>query len=1153
MTGNDRNEATKKLQKSYFDVLGLCCSSEVPLIEKILKNLDGVKDVSVIVPSKTVIVVHDNLHISQVQIVKALNQARLEANVRVYGEGNYKKKWPSPYAVACGILLVLSFLKYVYRPFQWLAIGSVAIGICPILLRGAAAIRNLTLDVNILVIIAVVGSIVLNDYWEAASIVFLFTIAEWLESRASHKATAVMSSLVNIVPQRAILAETGEEVDADAVNVNTILAVKAGEIIPIDGIVVDGECEVDEKTLTGESFPVAKQKESTVLAGTINLNGYISVKTTALAEDCVVARMAKLVEEAQNKKSKTQRIIDKCAKYYTPAIVFISTCLAVIPAALRVHNQNQWFHLALVVLVSACPCALVLSTPVATFCALSTAATSGLLIKGGEYLETLAKIKIMAFDKTGTITRGEFIVTDFQSLLDDVSLNTLLYWVSSIESKSSHPMAAALVEYGHLHSVDPKPDKVEEFQNFPGEGIYGKIDGKDIYVGNQKIAERAGCKTVPTFDGDAKEGKSIGYIFSSAATAGIFSLSDACRTGVKEAIEELKSIGIKTAMLTGDSNAAAMHAQHQLGGALDVVQAELLPEDKARIIKDFQKEAPTAMIGDGLNDAPALATADIGISMGISGSALATETGHVILMSNDIRKIPKAARLAQRTHRKVIENVILSIITKTAILALAFAGHPLVWAAVLADVGTCLLVIFNSMLLLGGTHKHGNKCCKSSAERIHKHGSKTDGSHSSHNHKHCCSHAEVQTTCNPSAAHVHNHGSNTDGSQSSQNHKHCCSHAEVQTTCNPSAAHVHKHGSNTDGSHSSHNHKNCCSHTEVQTTCASSAAHVHKHGSDSSHNHEHCCVSTEVQTTSCPSAAHMHTHGSNIGGSHSSHNHKQCRSHTELQTTCSSSAARVHKHGSNSDYSQSSQNHVHHCSYTEVQTCDTQKCSSQLCTPGYESGRLHSSSCGNNECSESGRCPSGDQLQEAKHSDHQTHDMVTQNKEHNYGHSGSCKEGNCRNLDERHNGCLVGPLLHEVKHCNIVNHNTMAHDIASQSGHNHMDINLLELGHHTMSNGHCHSIHCVHDQAKKHIADADISNMVELETNCEVHSECKKHGTDSGAPLHATNHWECNQACMSLEKIHIGGCCKSYRKECCNKSANFGANLGGGLSEIIIE
>ncbi|GLT97462.1 hypothetical protein SLE2022_150240 [Rubroshorea leprosula] len=725
-----------KLQKSYFDVLGLCCSSEVPLIENILKPLDGVKEVSVIVPSRTVIVVHDPLLISQLQIVKALNQARLEANVRAYGENNYRKKWPSPFAVVCGVLLALSFLRYVYRPLQWLAVAAVVLGIYPIILRGYAAIRNLRIDVNILMLIAVIGTIAMNDYTEAGTIVFLFTIAEWLESRASHKATAAMSSLMSIAPQKAVIAETGEEVDADDVELNTVLAVKAGEVVPIDGIVVDGKCEVDEKALTGESFPVSKQKDSIVWAGTINLNGYIRVKTTAVAEDCVVAKMAKLVEEAQNSKSRTQRFIDKCAQFYTPAVILISASLALIPVALRLHDRNRWFHLALVVLVSACPCALILSTPVATFCALTQAATSGLLVKGGDYLETLSKVKITAFDKTGTITRGEFVVTDFQSLCEHTSLDTLLYWVSSAECKSSHPMAAALVEYGRLHSIEPKPENVEDYQNFPGEGIYGKVEGKDVYIGNRKIAQRAGG-TVPNFEGNSKGGKTLGYVYQGVIPVGIFSLSDSCRTGVAEAMGELKSMGIKTAMLTGDNRAAALHVQEQLRNALDVIHAELLPEDKAEIIKDFKKEGPTAMIGDGMNDAPALATADIGISMGISGSALATETGHVILMSNDIRKIPKAIQLARRAHRKVIENVILSISTKAAILALAFAGHPLVWAAVLCDVGTCLLVILNSMLLLRRTHKHEGKCCKSSAmPHFNKNKCLSSHYHTSHNQKH---------------------------------------------------------------------------------------------------------------------------------------------------------------------------------------------------------------------------------------------------------------------------------------------------------------------------------------------------------------------------------------------------------------------------------
>ncbi|KAG6649196.1 hypothetical protein CIPAW_07G195800 [Carya illinoinensis] len=751
MDSQEKSKTQKKLQKSYFDVLGLCCSSEVPLIVNILKPLDGVKEVSVIVPSRTVVVVHDNLLISQIQIVKALNQARLEANVKIYGKENYKKKWPSPYAIACGALLLLSFLKYAYQPLKWLAVGAVAAGIFPITLKGLVAIRNLRLDINILVLVAVIGTLALNDYLEAGTIVFLFTIAEWLESRASYKANAVMSSLMSMAPQKAVIAETGEEVDADEVKLSTVLAVKAGEVIPIDGIVVEGQCEVDEKTLTGESFPVAKQKDSIVWAGTINVNGYISVKTTALAEECVVAKMAKLVEEAQNSKSSTQRIIDKCTKFYTPAILIISIGFAVVPAALKVKNRNHWFHLALVVLVSACPCSLILSTPVATFCALTKAATSGLLIKGGDYLETLAKIKIVAFDKTGTITRGEFVVTDFQSLRDDISLNTLLYWVSSIESKSSHPMAAALIDHARSLSVEPKPENVMEFQNFPGEGIHGNIDGDDIYIGNRKIALRAGCETVPALEGNMKEGKTIGYIYCGSTPVGIFCLSDACRSGVAEAIREMKLLGIKTAMLTGDRHAAAMHVQEQLDHRLEVVHAELLPEDKARIIKEFKEEGPTAMVGDGVNDAPALAMADIGISMGISGSALATETGQVILMSNDIRKIPEAIQLARKARRKVILNIILSFTPKSAILALAFAGHPLVWAAVLADVGTCLLVILNSMLLLRGTQKPrgtSSKCHR--AQHTHKHAcnaSNGDSSHHQHvhdTHHHCCSESKAQ-------------------------------------------------------------------------------------------------------------------------------------------------------------------------------------------------------------------------------------------------------------------------------------------------------------------------------------------------------------------------------------------------------------------------
>ncbi|KAJ6699695.1 CADMIUM/ZINC-TRANSPORTING ATPASE HMA2-RELATED [Salix purpurea] len=1144
-------EATKKLKKSYFDVLGLCCSSEVPLIENILKSLDGVKEYSVIIPTRTVIVIHDDLLISQLQIVKALNQARLEANIRAYGETKHQKKWPSPYVVVCGVLLLLSLLKYVYHPLRWFAIGAVAVGILPICLKSVASLRHFRLDTNVLMLIAVIGTIAMNDYTEAGTIVFLFTIAEWLESRASHKANAVMSSLMSIAPQKAVIAETGEEVDADEVKLNTVLAVKAGEIIPIDGVVVDGNCEVDERTLTGESFPVPKQVDSTVWAGTINLNGYMNVRTTALAEDCVVAKMAKLVEEAQNSKSKTQRFIDKFAQYYTPVVIIISASLAVIPLALRLHDRNHWFRLALVVLVSACPCALILSTPVATFCALTKAASAGLLIKGGDYLETLGKIKAMAFDKTGTITRGEFAVTDFQPLCNDISFDTLLYWVSSIESKSSHPMAAALVDYGRMHSIEPQPENVEEFQNFPGEGIQGKIEGKDIYIGNKKIAHRA-SGTVPTTEGDKKTGKSVGYVYYGTTLAGIFGLSDSCRTGVAEAIKELKSLGIKTAMLTGDSEAAAMYAHEQLEHALDVIHAELLPEDKAAIIKELKKEGPTAMIGDGVNDAPALATADIGISMGISGSALATETGHVILMSNDLRKVPKAIRLGRKAHRKVIENVILSMTTKSAILALAFAGHPLVWAAVLADVGTCLLVILNSMLLLRGAHNHPGKCSKSSgASHSHKHGNKN----SSHNQHNCCSSQTVKKVqcgapkcSSPKVEQVQS------GAQNPNCASGCCSTPKVEkvqlaaenSNCASGCCSSQKVEKVQLAAENSNCASGCCSSQKVEkvqlaaqnSNCASgccSSPKVEKVqlAAENSNCASGCCSSQKVEK-----------------GVALVQKLRRCSLPLKTQTVPSGccSSQKVEKvqlaaHNSN---------------------CATACCSSQK----VEKVKLvaHNPSC------DSGCCSSQKVVEE--HCVAQSSSLASgcQTSQHSVS---SCRNQECADSAKSHDVCVATNAsgVHEAKHhdhgcCNTVNPDTEANHPRS---HSHSE---PAATHHGI---HHHSSHSSQDlEGGKRMTDNCCSkksckNTIDIpkneesvgeivESSCspqhphqEVHQELKKCCTGC-APLHTVIDIEPTtmHACLSLEKRDTGGCCKSYMKECCSKHGHghFATGFGGGLSEI---
>uniref|UniRef100_A0A1D1YBN6 Cadmium/zinc-transporting ATPase HMA2 n=1 Tax=Anthurium amnicola TaxID=1678845 RepID=A0A1D1YBN6_9ARAE len=1132
-----------KYQKSYFDVLRICCPSEVPLIEKNLHPLEGVVSVSVIVPSRTVIVVHDSALLSQLEIVKALNQARLEANVRAYGGGKGVRHWPSPFTIASGVFLAVSFLNPVYRPLQWLAVAAVAAGIPPMLLRALAAIRRLTLDINMLMLISVAGAMALRDYSEAGAIVFLFTIAEWLESRASYKATAVMSVLTSMAPQKAILAETGEVVDANNVKVNTVLAVKAGEIIPIDGIVLEGWSEVDESSLTGEPFPVPKQLQSQVWAGTLNINGYISVKTTALAENSAVAKMTKLVEEALNSKSGTQRIIDTCAKYYTPAVVLIAVLIAVIPAALKVHNVKHWFRLSLVLLVSGCPCGLVLSTPVATFCALTSAAKTGLLVKGGDFLESLAKTKVVAFDKTGTITRGEFTVMDFLPIGNDISMQSLLYWVSSIENMSSHPMAAALADYACFNSIEPKSENVSQFCIFPGEGIYGEIDGMAIYIGNQRIATRAGCATVPDV-GKEMKGVTVVYVFSGAAPIGIFSLSDMCRTGAADSIRRLKHMGIKTAMVTGDSSASAMFAQNKLGNALDMVHAELLPEDKVRIIRELKtKEGSTVMVGDGMNDAAALAMADVGISMGISGSAVAMETSHITLMSNDIRKIPEAIRLGWRTHYKIIQNIIMSVVPKVAIVALAFAGHPLLWAAILCDVGTCLLVIFNSMLLLklsNGKERNGRSSTEPCITASQK----------------CCSNESGCTPCEDAGEMRAISQRLCDDSQWQKNK--CCSNREPVVCHDQSHVQDQYHGD----SHPYGKGGNACCSTKPSATASPKCCldgsgcgaredegkprAIVKCSNDIPHQPKSKCCSNRE-----PAICHSQSHGKDHEHDHSHHHEKvenACCS-TEPCVTgskkCCSNGSGCGAHedaGGMTTIGQCSKNVAHRhknkcCSNKEPAVCHGQD---------HEDGHSKDHEKGGNVgspakpcvgasmgcCSNGSGCGACEDAGERRaigkcSSDvYQHKNNCCSNREPNVCHGQSHGQDHDRGHSDHHekggNACLAGPCV------------TASDKHIEKDGHCIWIVD--EAGHH----GDCcipTPAECPEEEHGKEMVVHDISSNEEYDIEQQHLVSCEK-------PT------KCSSACCKSRKSPVAACCQSSSPGCKRSDP---CSLGGGSSLLQLE
>ncbi|XP_024529175.1 putative inactive cadmium/zinc-transporting ATPase HMA3 [Selaginella moellendorffii] len=763
-------ENFQQVTRTVLSVMGLCCPSEVPLVRKILEPLPGVKEVSVNYTSRSVTVVHDKLLTPEGRLVKALNEARLDASLHRRGELKKANKWPSPWTICCGILLLVSFFKHFWNPLKWMAIGAVAVGIPPILMRSIASLRRWILDINILMLIAVGGAIALADYIEAGSIVFLFTLAEWLEGRSSEQARSALASGLD-VPRNAILAETGAMVSVDEVKLGSSIAVKAGEMIPVDGTILSGGCSLDESSLTGESKPVEKTCGSEVWAGTVNLAGYITVQTTALAEDSAVSRMIKLVEEAQAKRSHFEQLVEKFAKFYTPVLVATALGLALIPLIAHVRNEKHWLYLALVLLVVACPCALVLSTPVAVACGIQHAARLGVVIKGGSYLEILAKIKCLAMDKTGTLTEGHFRVSEVVAVGETEDLQQILYWLASVESRSSHPMAAALVTYASLQDVVPSKS-VTDFQIIEGEGVSAVVDGHLIEIGNARLASRLGWSNT-AITKLATQTATIGWVGKDHQLLAVFSLEDHVREEAAEAVRSLKRLNVQIHMLTGDNNETAQDVQSKLGGV--TVHAGLLPQDKVRIIQELKENAGvTGMIGDGINDAPALAAADVGFAMGLAGSAVAMETSDVFLMTDDLRKLGLVVSLGRRVRTKVIQNVVISVGLKAAMLALSFAGYGYLWMAVLVDVGACLLVISNSTLLLRGTgktrssgnhHRHGKNCKDHDHDQ---HSSKQSSKDDDHAERTQCSDHEHAAEKHQ----LHRHHSH-DHTQQDQTHSHC--------------------------------------------------------------------------------------------------------------------------------------------------------------------------------------------------------------------------------------------------------------------------------------------------------------------------------------------------------------------------------------------
>jgi Cd2+/Zn2+-exporting ATPase len=572
-----------------------------------------------------------------------------------------------------------------------------------------------SVDMNVLMTVAAVGALIIGEYEEGAVVIFLFALGNVLESATMDRAREAIRSLMELAPREAILLQNGTEtrVSVDTLKQHDRILVRPGDRLPMDGQIIEGQSAINEAPVTGESLPVDKGVGDDVFAGTVNGGGALIIEVTRLASDNTLSRIIKMVQEAQAQRAPSQRFVDRFARVYTPIVVGLASLVAVIPPLLGWGPFADWLYKGLVLLIISCPCALVISTPVTVVSAIARAARAGVLIKGGTYLEQMGAIRVIAFDKTGTLTLGEPRVVDCQcnerrqDELDEKCLacENLVAKAAAIESRSEHPLARAIVRYAQDLGVDGRYTPGHTVSATAGMGIEGRVDGHRISVGSHAFMHRNGapendlCDSIEQAEND---GHTILVIEDHCCNErGYIAVSDVLRPGVPQVMADLKRVGIKrTVLLTGDNEKTA----RQIAGAagLDEARARLLPQDKVQAVEDLQSAyGRVAMVGDGVNDAPAMARATVGIAMGAAGTDAALETADIALMADDLSQLPFTIGLSRRALRIIQANIGLSLAIKGLFLLLAIAGTATLWMAVFADMGMSLLVTLNGLTVLG--------------------------------------------------------------------------------------------------------------------------------------------------------------------------------------------------------------------------------------------------------------------------------------------------------------------------------------------------------------------------------------------------------------------------------------------------------------------
>jgi Zn2+/Cd2+-exporting ATPase len=723
--------------QSVFFVEEMDCAAEIALIQSKLSALPSVRDMDFDIIQRRVTVRH--AFGQQETVSQAIRSLGMSATIidpdnttKDDPPPKHRRAWPLALAGAAAVgSEILSFAALSASMSNWLpvwlpqsrpswlpswglltslpsamaatlALIAVIAGGLGTYKKGWIALRHGNLNINALMSIAVTGALMLGQWPEAAMVMVLFSVAELIESKSLDRARNAVGKLLQLSPDRVTLQQadgTWSDVDSRQVAIGAVVRVKPGERIGLDGVVTAGRSAVDQAAISGESLPVDKTPGDAVFAGTLNASGSLNYRVTARADGTLLARIVHAVSAAQASKAPTQRFVDRFARVYTPVVFALAVLVTIVPPVLFDGAWQTWIYKALVLLVIACPCALVISTPVTIASGLASAARKGILVKGGVYLEMGRALTALAFDKTGTITRGVPVQTDVHIMSGaDAQLCGLL--AASLAGRSDHPVSKAVAQAANIEELNRF--KVEEFEALPGRGVQGMLDGRSYELGNRRLVAERGflsAETATRLDQLESEGKTAVMLIDEKGVLALFAVADEIRDGSRDAIAALRELDVQTVMLSGDNERAVAAIARDVG--IDNAYGNQLPEDKLDAIAALASNgARVGMVGDGINDAPALARADIGFAMGVMGSDAAIETADVALMDDDLRKVAVFIGLSKATHAILIQNITLALGIKAAFLAMAVTGYSTLWMAVVADVGASLLVIGNGLRLL---------------------------------------------------------------------------------------------------------------------------------------------------------------------------------------------------------------------------------------------------------------------------------------------------------------------------------------------------------------------------------------------------------------------------------------------------------------------